>query len=209
MPRLTVQRIVADGGLSSIKTLCSSDDIYIRTWPQPTGLQSFYQNLRVALAEAKGEVIIFMEDDDWYSADYLEQIVSLFLDSGTNIAGEGETAYWNWRYGLAARRGNLNHAALFQTAVRGEMKERMLDLLQDEANGPYLDLRLWRSPVARRSITVPARPLSVGIKGLPGREGFSDCHRSVHDFDLPTRFAEEWLGEDFDEYMNFSELEVA
>ena len=63
-------------------------------WPYPLDRHLRIGEVRnQSVAQARGEIIIHMDDDDWYAPDYLAQMVAWLLDSGKQVVG-----FHRWHY---------------------------------------------------------------------------------------------------------------
>ena len=116
--------------------------------------------------------IVFCEDDDWYSPRWLE-FCARALESH-EIIGEGNAIYYNvgWRQWYAHY--NMAHASLCSTAIR----QTALCALEWEAKdpGPFIDARIWLHERPRKVYDQGTDKLVVGIKGMPGRQGYGNGH---------------------------------
>lgn len=200
MARQTVQPdqwIVADGG-STPATLTMGQE-HIHT-PGQSGACNFATNVRNGLAAAHGDVILIMEDDDYYRADHVEHCVA-----GVE-AGGVYGCPWLRYYHVGARRyitlRNIG-AALCQTAFNRDHLGRMRDAANAAlAAGDYrIDGRFWN----RMRDRATGEATSVGIKGLPGTVGLGVGHRPrspriAWRDDVDGRVLREWLGEDAAQY---------
>jgi len=143
--------------------------------PQPRwepGTLTLARNLAAALTMARGDKIIFIEDDDWYGPTYLADM-SARLD-GVPLAGEIPARYYHVPERRYFEVGNAHHASLCQTGIRGDMVPALLSACQAESK--FLDLLLWQKFGKKGRLEVGSG--SVGIKGMPGRPGIGVGHRS-------------------------------
>lgn len=187
-----VEWIVADDGREP--ACCTLGQTHLIRAPAADPAASFRANLLAALERAQGERILFIEDDDWYSADHLAQLVA-DLDEA-EIAGEAGARY----YHVGARRyhrcRNRRHASLCQTGIRASLVTWLLDVLRDRPT-TFVDVLLWREGARRvRRKLRPASTTCVGIKGLPGRAGLGIGHRldRRHAHDPNGDVLRDWLG---------------
>lgn len=186
-------------------TTCTMGQTFAHS-PAWRGLGSMMAKLRFAFDSGliKGDAVAFVEDDDWYSRSYLETQVNR-MQSGLDVVGESDAIYWNavgrWWYDNR----NKNHSSLCATAISRTVYGIFRNLCNDPC--PFVDIRLWRSPVRMKRVfprTVP--PLVVGIKSMPGRKGFGSGHIQRDRSAIPDRDMSklrEWLGDDADAYSGF------
>jgi glycosyltransferase involved in cell wall biosynthesis len=168
-----IQWVVSDDGQSPAP--CTMGQDHIRNKPAADRKSSFLQNLLAGLKHARHDRILFIEDDDWYSPDYLRVMANWLSDA--EIAGESRALY----YHVPTRRykvcGNTDHASLCQTGVRGEIAEWMGDHIQKHWRS-FIDVHTWKTGArSKRKFLSPKTTLSVGIKGLPGTSGIGMGHR--------------------------------
>ena len=165
------------------------------------GLITQGRNLLAAIEEASFSKIIFVEDDDWYSPEFLAFTAGM-LDLAP-IAGEGGAKYYN----IATRQYQLMrngaHASLCQTGIRASMLPYLRHVIYSNAH--YIDCELWQ---AARDVKLDAcltfgPGLCVGMKGLPGRAGIGVGHkpqRSWSNDDKEMSKLSEWIGTDAEFY---------
>jgi hypothetical protein len=125
-------------------------------------------NLLVALEAVKYPKVLIMEDDDWYRKDYCEETLAM-LDS-VQLHGWGDSVYYYVTKRLIKRFGNREHSGFWSTAWNGEEVTAYVKKLCQTANDPLIDMQLWKAPF-KKWVSVYAEPITIGIKGLPGRPG--------------------------------------
>lgn len=125
-----------------------------------------------------GDIIAFIETDDWYAPDWLEWIEQQSA-RGFDLVGEGDAIYYNVRRRWWSECKNVRHASLCQTAMHIRMLEPMVNTIKAWDN-PYFDCRLWRLE-ASRYLHLPrsGRRRCIGIKGT-FEAGYSPEHRQRH-----------------------------
>jgi glycosyltransferase involved in cell wall biosynthesis len=154
------------------------------------------------------DLVVFMEDDDWYHPEYVERFVALALDlpKDVEIFGEGWTIYYNIvcrRYHVHA---NAQHASLCATAMRGSFLETAISVCDYvESIGKFtVDMECFKA--ANRSEVVNTN-YSLGIKGLPGRVGCCSGHRpevmGFYRHDPSFSCMRTWIGEDAATYESY------
>lgn len=162
------------------------------------GLITQGRNLLLGTKAAIGDVIFFIEDDDWYSPEYLSMMMMLLADR--DLIGEGNALYYNVAWRMHRRMKNLGHASLCQTAIRTKHIHLLHEAIYDCAY--WLDIDLWRR-AREAQIEVGlflGCNLCVGIKGLPGRAGIGAGHKPASfdpqgwepDYEMET--LKKWIG---------------
>lgn len=135
--------------------------------------------------------LVVIEDDDHYSADWLETCVRELARA--ELVGECRARYYN----IALRRGrqlsNVKHASLCSTAMRGSAIETFRNACKRAPK--FIDLDLWKRHRSRQLFTGGR---VVGIKGLPGRGGIGMGHRDdfTGEFDPDGALLRQWVGDD-------------
>ena len=196
------QWVVADGG--SVPVVPTMGQVHSHA-PMAPGAKNFTANLRRGLALCTGDVVVVIEDDDWYAPTHLAAILTQIGQPGIEIAGDDQQRYYNvlhrrWR--VFQNRG----ASLCQTAIRRSRFDdfrRAIDQQATVGGGYGVDGGLWNALPAtvkslKRTDTV------VGIKGLPGQVGLGVGHRPHgHGWndDQSGRQLRAWLGADADVYL--------
>jgi glycosyltransferase involved in cell wall biosynthesis len=190
--------IVADSGAE--KATLTMGQIHLHR-PAPAGARNLARNVMDALDRVTGDVVIVVEDDDWYSAGHIERCLEGLqhrLAYGCPTLNYFNVAHRCWI--SMKNRG----AALCQTVFRRELLPEMRAAAQTAhaANDFSIDARFW---APRQSMATGPQTV-IGIKGLPGQPGLGIGHRPkssgarrwVND---PT-FAQlrRWIGDDVEHY---------
>jgi hypothetical protein len=164
-----------------------------------SGAESLCRNLLAALPRITGDVVVIIEDDDWYKPTHLERITAQIARRGVMLAGDDQQRYYNvpqqmWR--IFKNRG----ASLCQTAFHCKLIPLVERVIRESLrrNQYGIDALLWTqaSPWMKsleRTQTV------VGIKGLPGRVGLGIGHRpqgSLWKADPAGSQLRAWIGSD-------------
>jgi hypothetical protein len=204
--------IVDDGSMNSTigtpKTF-TSDFLWhgwseLSIYPQPRwqpGQNTQARNLLEAIPEVKFDKVLFFEDDDAYTSDYVEMMAAL-LDQHA-IVGEIHAHYYHvpikrWRV-----LQNEQHASLCQTGIRASLLPKLKTIC--EQPGPeFIDIQLWGGATGRRLVQSHN---CIGMKGLPGREGIGIGHRPDNSFgwnvDSDLSVLRSWIGSDVELYREF------
>lgn len=165
--------IVVDDGHTPIipKRHCT----YHVNKPRDDKLSSFLKNLRAGLSYVKSDNVIFFEDDDWYSPDYLQKILN-YLNT-YEIVGEGLSYYYSVQTLNYKRNNNYNHASLCSTAFKSKFIPKILEITEKATT--FVDTHFWdwcrRKKISRYIYTHEIH--CVGIKNMPGRSGIGSGHR--------------------------------
>ncbi|MCA1684574.1 MAG: glycosyltransferase, partial [Planctomycetia bacterium] len=147
-----------------------NQDIFLRTPAEGEG-PSQHQNLLHALPHVRGDKVLIIEDDDYYRPDYLNVMAGM-LDHYP-LVGEGRAVYYNVRTRRYVTWSNLQHASLAQTGLRAEVIPTLTEGCRQGSR--YIDLYLWDNFRGLKHVFAGKR-LQVGIKGMPGENGFGICH---------------------------------
>lgn len=171
----------------------------LRIWKP--GQNTLGINLLSAMGAVQYDKVLFIEDDDWYSPDYV-QVMADRLDDAC-ITGETQARYYHVPSRQYWQLDNSAHASLCSTGIRCELLP-VIRRICESPDPNFIDVRLWESvPGFLRQ-----DHHTVGIKGLPGRPGIGIGHRPDmsrgdwhHDPNLIK--LREWVGDDVALYEPF------
>lgn len=202
------QWIVVDDGDVPINPTMGQD--YVRREPSEK-VNTLPENLLAALPLVKGRVVVMVEDDEWYAPDYVERMARGLAQAP--LGGERHARYYHvgdraWREKLPNQR---QHCSLCRTGFSADLIPRMVEACEVSKllGDPFVDMRFWgvnpgcSGPVPSSVNVSIDRPLSIGIKGLPGRGGLGSAHRpgSLPKKDPTGAKLVEWIGEDAQFYL--------
>lgn len=169
MARQTLQPdrwiVVNDGTLDY--TYPSTCEVHKRTSSSKLPQVSICENYLHAINLLEGnQKVIFCEDDDWYSKDFL-QVMSGLLDEA-DMVGVVPAFYYNTKHKAAARWPNKLWAALAQTGIT----QAVIPLVKEACflNCAFIDSYLWNHWSGSRKLLEQddENPLHVGIKDGAG-----------------------------------------
>lgn len=200
--------IVIDDGWAPIEAEFSTATQVIRPRELWSKENTQAKNLLIGLAAATGDVIVFIEDDDAYRADYLAHMVNL-IECGADIAGETRSIYYHMPSAQWLQNENIEHASLCQTVISRRMAGCFADLLQ--YNHSFYDVLLWQTANVRRNgwhgVLEDYQGLCLGVKGMPGRKGIGSGHRPNSQYwnkdDEQFSKLKEVIGDDWKHYSKF------
>lgn len=165
--------------------------------PEPfwsTGKNTQCRNLLAGLEYVyKDTRLVIIEDDDWYSHEWLS-VVDQELDKA-ELVGQGWNRYYNVVTSEMHMHENPNHASLCATALRGNAINLMRRVC--ERAPKLVDMQLWQHHNNKRIIK---GSYVIGMKGLPGRPGIASGHKPAN---KPTGDLADWIGEDAKYYDDF------
>lgn len=178
--------------------------------PSQDTLPSICENWLAALPLIRGDVVVILEDDDWFAPDYVGTMAGYLKDY--DLAGLAPAVYYHVPSLRWAGMGNGDHASLACTAfTRAALPqvERCCKVFKSV----YIDMYLWAewgTPMCavqgRKSVLMPnARGNGlrhVGLKGLPGAKGLGQGHQPAGFHDPGGVRLQEWLGADADPYLS-------
>ena len=136
------------------------DEVLIIDRPPLTSENDHKQRIREGILQASGDLILFMEDDDYYRKDYIEVMTDRW--NGEDLIGIDGTLYYNivhdkWRFMKHHRRSSL-----FCTGIKREAAEKF------PFKGKDIDIDLWRN---LEGTLYPFDGLAIGIKHGIGKTG--------------------------------------
>lgn len=171
--------IVDDGHENFPQTFPETSIKYIRSEFNKNKAKSLSGNLIKACQHIKYDKIFIIEDDDWYSPRYLEKSIERFSNSQSRVIGEKFSVYYNVRSRSYRTCRNDKQSSLFQTAFRSDFLCKFKKYCEVNRRSAFIDKRIWNHC---RENNIPYslfndEKLSIGIKGLPGRNGIGIGHR--------------------------------
>ena len=191
-------------------------EFYLRREPEPDDPKhTLVKNIETALMWVNRYLnntkIIFWEDDEYYSPDYIAEMSS-YLDS-MQVVGIGCAKYYHLPTGGYMVHANLQHASLAQTAFHISVLPMIDECVKQGMEKDWLDCNIWRrvqksNGAIHHKIFKDTKNLYVGIKGLPGRFGIGVGHKThvYKTHDNPNRdILKEWIPKDFNAYMEILE----
>lgn len=125
------------------------------TWRYRVGCE------RILAANPHTDVILFIEDDDWYHATYVETMCKGWDHAGRpDVYGIGDTTYYHlglraWQHQAHPNRASAMSTLLSASGVRS--------MRWPDDNYVFTDIEIWKKLVGRTF--VPQNPLAIGIKG--------------------------------------------
>ena len=176
------------------------------------GAINFCQNISLGMESASCDLVVICEDDDYYAATHLEQVVALLREHpGAWAAGDDLQRY----YHLPTRQYRLFDnvgASMCQTALRRAaiplMQEVVLACASRNSYG--VDTTFWRA-LPQERWAIRRIGTVVGLKGLPGQAGLGIGHRpsgSLWSHDPKGDILRAWIGDpDAEAYLSLSHLE--
>lgn len=170
--------------------------------PQEPGYRNFLGNVSNGVDAARGDLIIFIEDDDFYSPVHLETLAAQLSQPDVLAAGDDLQRYYNLPLRLYRTFENVG-ASLCQTGIRRWAVETLHETITEcrEKQSYGLDTRFWKK-VPKAAWSLDRTGTVVGVKGLPGQVGLGIGHRPsgawTPDMDLST--LKSWVGDDVSAY---------
>lgn len=182
-------------------------------------------NLEVALEYVEGDFIIFWEDDEYYSPEYL-MVMAKHLEKYP-VVGICKSRYYHLPSSRFFVHPNTEHASLAQTVMSVEHLKQFKELLDGD---PFVDLRIWTKIVGvdiwkKKPFNLAGQVINngkgflfddsftkeylyVGMKGMPGRSGIGSGHKGVGRFDANHALLKVWIKnqEHLDQYLKLQDV---
>lgn len=199
MARQTLQPhewIVADG--SATPAVLTAGQVHLHV-PAAPGAANLANNMLRALDAVTGDVVVVVEDDDWYAPEHIDTCVHYLQYN--KAYGCPRLQYYNVQHRMWRAMKN-NGSALCQTAFSADLIPRMRNSIEAALahNDFGLDRRFWAGiqGLAVGPVT------TIGIKGLPGCKGLGIGHRPDGRWFKDPQFKKlrEWIGDDVENYEN-------
>lgn len=165
------QWIVVDDGDDGLTRPPEGCD-YIKRPHGTDGHNSLAQNILAAIPKIKGDIILFIEDDDYYRSDYIEMMAYNMEENNHTIFGQSHAIYYNIQHKWWIQHLNNRHASLCQTGIKSFVLQNLEYICKQSPK--FIDLDLWRM-LDGELLTSPLIHC-VGMKGLPGRRGIGMGH---------------------------------
>lgn len=209
------QWLVIDDGKKSYRPKVDCD-YYYREPQANESRQTMNLNIAHALDKIKGDVIFFLEDDEYYAPRYIQTMIENMQDK--KMVGICCSKYYHLPTKTYFVHGNVNHASLAQTAITKELLPELEKIIKDE--DPFIDLKLWAT-TGKKKPNVPYRGraknfdlgdallfhdgdedcLYVGMKGMPGRAGIGSGHKGIGRHDSRGVILRKWMPIDCEKYL--------
>lgn len=194
--------IVSDGGVCPV--VCNMGQVHLHH-PSSPGAHNFLRNLKEGVSRARGEFIVFMEDDDFYFPSFLE--VTRKKLSTRKLVGGIWQPYYNVRHRawkLFRNRGS----SLCQTGMHRSLIPLFLEVVEmcQGLQSYGVDGRFWDA-AKKQGIDVEEYEEKhvIGIKGIAGQVGLGVGHRPKEGWMLDPQMIKlrEWVGEIYRVYAGF------
>jgi len=177
----------------------ATDMVFVR------GNNPLGQSILAAVPHIRSDFVLFMEDDDWYSSDYIPHYMDMLKKA--DLVGQAHAKFYNVGNGTYEYRSNSNEASLCQTGIRADVLLENLNAFDLEYN-PNFDFVIWNSSTCTKLLE-PVSDLCVGIKGMAGRPGLGTGHNRLPHKDRNMTVLREWVGGDCESYAdNYQPLSV-
>jgi len=190
------QWIIVDDGFEPLPEKLIKGADYIRREPKKGEGFTLIQNMKLAVSQIKGNIILFMEDDDYYAPKYIETYYN-YLKEYT-LVGEGCARYYHVSAQKYARMNNKRHASLAQTGFRKEILDIFKVSIEDDF---HIDIRFWKKASKFGYVffdTEDKLKLHCSLKGLPGRKGIGIGHNKnlkIYQKDKDYKMLKKWISE--------------
>lgn len=204
----SIQWVIVDDGWTHVEKpmLRELDEVtLIQLTARPREI-TLVRNLLAALDAVKFDLILIVEDDDWYSDQYVHGMSEILRDH--DMAGCSESRYYHVpsrRYRILKHPGR---SSLCHTGFRRSQLPRLREICE-KARNPFVDVPFWEETM-RVPGCLRRDPLCIGIKGMPGRDGIGVGHRPQNGDGwiadnagtLQGSVLRSWIGEDAEELLS-------
>ncbi len=198
--------------LSQAKKLLHSqtkkpDEIYIVDFPPNEGViditKRYYIGITHLFQKLKCDLVIFWEDDDWYSNDYIETIYSNWIKHNKpDMIGFGKTIY----YHLFTKKYLIIDHPTKASACCTAVSKNILNYKFPDDSYPYLDSFLWKQSLNKIVLSVE-KFRHIGFKhgiGMTGGGGHKINWEKYNNDDIDLKLLKNVLdSESFKFYIEF------
>lgn len=138
---------------------------------EPSDSVDIVQRVRIGydkFTRVGADIIFIMENDDWYSTDYLQTMIDAWESFGSpDLFGTCYTVYYHMQLKAYNTMEHHQRSSLMNTMIRPG-----LDIKWPVDIEPYLDLHLWQMPsIKTRVVFKPEKHISIGMKHNIGKCG--------------------------------------
>lgn len=140
------------------------------------GDSTLRRNMLAGLAAMETDIIVIVEDDDYYHPNWLAYVEKWFEDeyeNGIRLVGESETIYYNVDRVIWHRCINVERASLCATAFHKDILPDVVGIIKN-LKSDSIDTILWEA--LKECSEVRNTDHVVGFKALPGRAGIGTGH---------------------------------
>lgn len=167
------------------------------------GQNTLARNLLLGLQQTTGDLIFFIEDDDYYPPDYIANTVSYWkgAERKPKALGYRKASYYHLPTSTHNVFHNMNYASLCQTVIHSSTKEQILSVL-----GGTIDVDFWALVEDLDGFClIDDNGGVIGIKGMPGRPGIGVGHKNQKGWfrDSNCRMLQKWVGQDYIHYLPY------
>lgn len=133
-----------------------------------------HRNLLLALKRVTDDLVLIIEDDDYYSPEFVDTMVLRLQEAP--LVGEANARFYNVRERAYHFCSNGHHSSLSQTGFRSELIPDVKGIVLTGRR--FIDMELWQY-LSRVGKLYPCGNTWVGMKGMPGRPGLGVGHRKL------------------------------
>lgn len=131
-----------------------------------------YERLR-----GKGfDAILLMENDDWYSKDFIQEMVAAWLEhKQPDIIGTGYSLYYHLKIHAWFKMAHPRRSSAMSTLIKPD-----LNFPWCADHEPYTDMHLWRT--LKGCTFSPVKPICISMKHNTGKTGGRYHDNYLHQF---------------------------
>lgn len=153
------------------------------------------------------DIILFWENDDWYSPTYIETMINKWIEFGKpDLFGTTYTIYYHIKEFGYFPMNHHQRCSAMSTLIKPDLN---FEWCPD--NEPFTDSHLWNLTTITKKLFTPVKPVSMGIKHGVGLTGGEMHVNRLYRFttntgtkDIDKKFLKETLDEkSFEFYANY------
>ncbi len=158
-------------------------DIYLVDYPpvnDKVDITMRYRNGYDHFRNSGVNLIAFIENDDWYAADYFSIMYHEWLKAGQpNLFGTNYTVYYHLKLHKYFVMKHETRASAMNTVIKPD-----LNFKWGLAHDPYTDVWLWNE-IPNYKVIQPAKVISIGMKHAQGKCGGKNHSTELHRYINP------------------------
>lgn len=197
--------IVSNGGSRDLPDFKYPNTVVLENDKIPNRIKNFLNNLGAAINHSSRELLVFVEDDDWYRSDYLTNRLALHNTTSAGLVGLDFPTHYHlgmrcmdYREPKVPNGSPLHATSLCRSALTDFMGN--FDHCRRK-NRWELDIRVWTHMESRQAFRYDGSMVSLKgwAEGMTAHHNF-ERHKFWNYYDPDLKFLRHVMGEDIELY---------